>query len=357
MQKNNIKKYWLPILIHVIVWVLFLSLPYLLRPEHNPANQMPRMKPPYKPMGGDLMQYSGLLTNLLMIPIFYVNLYLFFPKLVLKKKYGLFALSQIGLLCSVYLFKELVFFLLADTHARHFGPKWFDIFPTFTYLLVSLAAITLALIRENMRKEREQQERENETLKSELTFLRWQISPHFLFNVLNSFVALTRKGQTEKLESLLIRLSTLIRYMLYESDGEKIPIQKEAEYLLSYIELQGVRTGDSVDIEVDIDIPEDKNYSIEPMLLIPFVENAFKHGVGLVRSPYIKVKLNLNGSKLFFVVMNKKPEGVEDVKDKTSGIGILNVKRRLELLYPGKHILKINDLEDSYYIALQIELL
>ena len=169
---------------------------------------------------------------------------------------------------------------------------------------------------------------------------------------MNNIAALVRMKSND-LEPTVIRLSSLMQYMLYETDEEKVVVKSEADYLQAYIDLQQQRYGDELSLQVLFDIKEEW-HTIEPMLLIPFVENAFKHG-GMLQRPEIHVLLSVRSSELHFVVRNKFEES-KAIKDKTSGIGLANVKRRLELLYPGKHVLKM-DRQSGWFIAdLQITL-
>ena len=173
-------------------------------------------------------------------------------------------------------------------------------------------------------------------MRSELSFLRSQISPHFIFNILNSIVYLIRTKADKKAEDVTIRLSSLMRYMLYDSDQSMVPLDREVDYVQNYIDLQRMRFEDDVQIEFTVSGTIDGSM-IEPMLLIPFVENAFKHGVGFVKNPYIKVQLSFQNGSLAFNVENKIGKLLEDQKDESSGIGLKNVTRRLELLYPDMH--------------------
>ncbi len=174
-----------------------------------------------------------------------------------------------------------------------------------------------------------------------------------MFNIMNNMVALARK-KSEILEPSLIKLSSLLRYMLYETE-EKVPLQKEIEYLESYIDLQSQRFGNKVKIETSIKKPED-HLEIEPMLLIPFVENAFKHGTGLIENAEIDIDLKTEKNLLYFSVRNKFNDGTDEVKDKSSGIGLVNVQRRLDLLYGNKHSLLITKHDDWFVVSLQIVL-
>jgi len=198
------------------------------------------------------------------------------------------------------------------------------------------------------------QQRENENLKTELSFLRSQVSPHFMFNVLNNMVALARK-KSDQLEPSLIKLSSLMRYMLYETDEQKVQLEKEVEYLQSYIDLQQQRFGKNVAIHSCFS-QNDGNYTIEPMLLIPFVENAFKHGTGLIQNAEIDIELKAKNHILYFTVRNKYNSEKEEQKDKTAGIGLTNVERRLNLLYGKDHTLLITKKDGWFTVSLQLNL-
>lgn len=189
---------------------------------------------------------------------------------------------------------------------------------------------------------------QEEQLKSELSFLRSQISPHFIFNVLNSLVYLIRHKPAQA-ETITIRLSELMRYMLYESGDKQVTLDKEMEYLKNYVELQKIRFAEDVDIRLNLDT-RFNGALIEPMLIIPFVENAFKHGIGMIESPVIDIKLQNGHERVSLIVKNKISDAPIEEKDGSSGIGLKNVRRRLELLYPGRHTLELTD-EDGWFIA------
>jgi LytS/YehU family sensor histidine kinase len=210
------------------------------------------------------------------------------------------------------------------------------------------------MIRDRLRSERLASEKVNENLQTELSLLRSQVSPHFMFNVLNNMVALARK-KSDALEPSLIKLSSLMRYMLYETDEQKVPLAKESEYLQSYIDLQQQRFGKNVTINANLHAPE-IGYEIEPMLLIPFVENAFKHGTGMIPDAQIDINLEVKQNVLFFTVRNKYYDLPMEVKDKTSGIGLANVSRRLNLLYHHQYKLDIRKQDGWFSVLLQLNL-
>ena len=185
-----------------------------------------------------------------------------------------------------------------------------------------------------------------------------------MFNIMNNMVALARK-KSDLLEPSLIKLSALLRYMLYETE-EKVSLQREVEYLQSYIDLQKQRFGNNVSIKYCME-KFDKEYEIEPMLLIPFVENAFKHGAAFVtkvpgsdlvlyNTAEINIDLAAEKNELRFVVKNRYDENSTETKDKTSGIGLTNVKRRLDLLYRNRHSLQIEKKDGWFIASLQITL-
>ena len=153
-------------------------------------------------------------------------------------------------------------------------------------------------------------------------------------------------------------LSDLMRYMLYESDEKKVPLSKEIEYLKSYIELQKLRFGNDVLIETNIDFYEkDTQQNIEPMLLIPFVENAFKHGISFRDPSQIKVSLEMKNNTLYFDVYNTKHIRPDNDPEKNkSGIGLNNVRQRLLMTYPGKHELIIRETAKDFFVHLTIQL-
>ncbi len=192
---------------------------------------------------------------------------------------------------------------------------------------------------------------ENEKLTSELAFLKSQINPHFLFNSLNNIYSLAYQ-KSDKTPEAVMKLSEIMRYMLYESNEATVKLDDEIRYLQNYIELQKLRFKDKAYIKFEID-GETNDKRITPLILISFVENAFKHGIATDKDNPIKIVLNVSSNKLFFQVVNRK--SVQN-KDETGGIGLLNVKRRLDLLYDGEFRLHIDDHESIYNCELYLDL-
>jgi two-component system LytT family sensor kinase len=191
-----------------------------------------------------------------------------------------------------------------------------------------------------------------------LSFLQSQINPHFLFNALNTLYGTALQENAERTGEGIQKLGDMMRFMLHENVQDKISLTRDIDYLENYIALQKLRTSKSADIVIDTQIDEQlNNYQITPMLLIPFVENAFKHGISLQHPSHIKVTLQTKGNKLYFDVHNsiyiKSDNDPEKLK---SGIGLENVKQRLSLLYPGKHELIIRESAKEFFIHLTLEL-
>lgn len=336
---------WVIVLLHAAAWILLFSLPFILRPSYGnqPAN---------RPNNESGITYFYVFNNLLWVGLFYLNALLLIPTLLYKKKYTVFAFSLILLFLAYFMIGWLNRIWL--TNEPFFNWRSHFLFTFFIFLFMLASSTAYQMSRDRMKADKLAKERENENLKTELSLLRSQVSPHFMFNVLNNMVALARK-QSDQLEPSLIKLSSLMRYMLYDTDGEKVSLEKEIDYLQSYIDLQKQRFGKNVVIQTAF-TEIDGSYNIEPMLLIPFVENAFKHGTGFMEDARIEIELRVKNSLLYFTVRNRFNTESEEVKDKTSGIGLTNVKRRLNLLYGNKQNLLISKNDGWFTTSLQLNL-
>ena len=337
------KRKWVIVSLHAAVWTLLFLFPFLLDKSIHDNKPEPVVDKSW-------FTYLSIFSDLFWVLFFYVNAFVLVPKLVYRKRFAVYTAILFLLLGFVIAFQWSFFAFLI--HQPHFNPRiLFNVFP-FAFILACSTAYRT--IQDRMEAENRSKERVTENLKTELSFLRSQVNPHFMFNVLNNMVSLARK-KSDQLEPSLIRLSSLLRYMLYETDEEKVLLQKEAEYIHSYIDLQQQRFGKNLVINLDTNTI-DKPYEIEPMLLIAFVENAFKHGTGMILHPQIDVELKATDNQLHFTVRNKYNDQQEEVKDKTSGIGLSNVKRRLKLLYDGQHILNVTKADGWFITSLQLNL-
>lgn len=334
---------WIFIALHITFWAVLFSLPFLMRTY---AENKVKTNAEHPGIGFYVLKCT------FWVVFFYINAYLLFSQFIYRRNYGKYIFSLL-LLMAGGLLLELTYFTLTNTLFL-FNPKGFVLFNTFPFLFMLACSIAYKMFIDRAGIEKLATEKETEHLKTELSFLRSQISPHFMFNVLNGMVALARK-KSDLLEPSLIKLSSIMRYMLYENDEEKVSLEKEVEYLQSYIDLQKQRFGKSISVSTAVE-SIDKPYYIEPMLLIPFVENAFKHGTGLVEDAQITVCFKATNDVLHFSVTNRYNEQSTDVKDKTSGIGFNNVDRRLNLLYKNRHTLDIKKNNGFFTVSLQLNL-
>jgi two-component sensor histidine kinase len=184
----------------------------------------------------------------------------------------------------------------------------------------------------------------------ELALLRSQVNPHFLFNTLNNIYSLVYKKSEDAPEAVM-KMSSIMRYMLYDATTDKVLLEKEIEYLKSFIELEKLRIRHKEFVELTIS-GNVEGRTIAPMLLIPFVENAFKHGSKSVASPGIRISLSIDPQQIRFGVTNHIRKSPSVNKDQVGGIGLTNIRRRLNLLYPGKHQLDIRSDEEMYVVQL-----
>ncbi len=293
-----------------------------------------------------------IITNLYHAGLFYLNVFVLYPLLFNKRKWWIFFLLAAAILAASYYIK---LFIAKTYYPEVKLDEWAQrilFFPAFAFLFISTI---YSLVAGNIRHDKKQKEIFAEQLSIKLKFLRSQISPHFIFNVLTNLVSLARK-RSEQLEPALIKLSELMRYMLYESDENRVTLFKEVQYLKNYINLQELRFSNDVIIKTNISVEEKESTgSIEPMLLIPFVENAFKHGMDITE-PLIEINLHTENGRLVFDVRNKYDDNIQESKDDSTGIGLENVQSRLKLLYPREHILVINKKNNLFHVHLILQL-
>lgn len=334
------------VLIHAAAWMLLLSLPFLLRTSHNQSEMKPG------PANSNFIFIMQIISDALLIIIFYLNAIILIPHFLYRRKYAWYTLSLI--ICLAIFVLAIWELWVIFSRNGHLSFEVHVLISSFIFIFIIACSTAYKMIRDKFIADQLAKEKETEHLKTELSLLRSQASPHFMFNVLNNMVALARK-HSDELEPSLIKFSSLMRYMLYENDEEKVSLESEEEYLQSYIDLQQQRLSKKVMVSVNI-CKADKRYEIDPMLLIPFVENAFKHGTGFIENPRIDIELKANNNILYFCVSNTYDSQLQQIKDKASGIGLANVRRRLDLLHSGKYNLDIKKDNSVFTVSLQINL-
>jgi two-component system LytT family sensor kinase len=292
----------------------------------------------------------------LLILIAYLNLHYFLPKYLMPKRYvAYFTAVMLSVLMYVLLQSLYDFYLYGFVVGPMYNSKLIDaisynFFSALWYLGLMLA---LKLSLDWYSQQSLIQRITVEKLNAEVNFLRAQVNPHFLFNILNNLYALTLK-KSELAPDVVLKLSAMMEYMLYDSNDDHVPLDKELSYLQSYIDLERLRFSGEADISLEVNtVP--RNQKIAPLLLLPLVENAFKHGLSKqTENGWLKVVINLERHMLGIVVENSKPLTASHATK--GGIGLSNLRKRLELLYPKRHELELVDKTNSFTAKLIIEL-
>ena len=339
MIRNFLQSKAFSVMVHTLLWLALLLVPVIFDESPMARNFW-------------LMRFGVLIV--LLSGLFYLTSFWLIPRMLLPGKIIPFIWSVaacIILVCLLNLLNAYVFQVVVKGKHFHFHQGML-----FGPVLFSIATVTISisykLTLEWFRNEKIKKEMENEKLASELAFLKSQVNPHFLFNILNNICSLARK-KSDDTESAIIKLSGIMRYMLDESKEERVSLEKEIDYLRNYIELQKMRLSNMANIRFSIE-GNPEACTIEPLLLIPFVENAFKHGISYLEENTIDISLKASPDQLILRVENpvvKKDPGPEPGE---SGVGLKNVRRRLELQYPGRHEIRTEEAVSRYIVHLTI---
>lgn len=304
--------------------------------------------------------YVAITIYIIFIMMFYVNMYLLIPKLLFRSKYILYGVCLI--LLAIVGIKIMGYFqihhfdtykLIQDGLPRQ-RPDLYGVI----ILCASLISVstTIKLLQRWLQDNERISELKNITFNMEMNVLKNQISPHFLFNMLNNVKALIRTNP-EMANTVIIRLSEFLRYQLYENSGEKTPLASEVEFISNFLNLEKIRK-DDFEIETICTINKNTLHSvlIPPGLFTVFIENAIKHSVNPNDDKtYVKTHLHINEGKLNFTCINSiAPEAITTYKSKSNGLGLINIKRRLELLYKDEYQLKITKNQKEYNVNLTI---
>jgi two-component system LytT family sensor kinase len=290
--------------------------------------------------------------------IFYTNFLILVPRLVRAKKIILYIIALFLLFSLLAPIHKYVYATLLPQRFGWYSYVYIDklsfwlsfqtlLFENYVYIFFSIA---ISYVGEYFETQKKQQELEKEQAITELAYLKSQINPHFLFNTLNDIYSLTYQT-AEMAPEAVLKLSELLRYMLKESNDRFAPVEREITYLKNVVELYEI--GQKGIAYINLEINGDyKDREIAPLILINFIENAFKHGIVNDPENPIKIKLSINENNFDFEVFNRKNK---DYKDKTGGIGLTNVQRRLALIYADRHELRIIDENDTFTVHLNIK--
>jgi Histidine kinase len=345
------------IIIHLIGCLAFLSLPILFAPDL-----------PIYWFQFDSYAFHKLALYLLLIGFFYLNYFLLIPKLYFSKRYLLYILAC--LLCFLFIFyiPDLILpagsydalpqtplppgaapAFITDVEQTHFQkpfalPHISDMF--FLYLIVLFVSMTLKINYKLKRSEKEKTE-------AQLSYLQSQINPHFLFNTLNSIYSLAVDEKSMHTAEAIVKLSGMMRYTTTETGSDLVPLPKEIAYISNYIDLQKIRMGNTVKVSYEA-TGDFTGKKIVPLILIPFIENAFKHGVNPEQDSQIKITIHVKDYELYLEVVNNKVYNVPD--EAKTGVGITNTQKRLNFLYATRYKLSIRETDKQYSVNLHLNL-
>jgi len=276
------------------------------------------------------------------IPV-YFHIYIF--KIFFEqRKYALYVVTLILVIIGAQFLTDILI-NDPDTHTSGAGTAiFFIVFTTaFKYY------------KKGLKQQVRLQEAEAKQLQTELALLKSQVNPHFFFNTLNNLYSLSL-DKSERVPEVILKISDLMRYVLESSNNKKVELTHEINFIQNYLSLERLRLSANNDVKFNIAGKTDGKM-IAPMLLIPFIENSFKHGVSAsISSNYVLMDLKIEGNELFFSIENNKQENNKTNEQPSSKSGLKNVKRRLELLYPDQHQLDIEEKEKSYKVNLKIKL-
>ena len=299
----------------------------------------------------------SLLTMALMLLVFYSNIFWLLENTFRWK-------SLLVRLLAVFGWTVLLFFadyFIVSAFLPHNGIRQIEwrrlqvgIFLIF--LFVMGLSFAWFFVKEWYRHEVLRKQSEANQLATEIKFLKSQVHPHFLFNTLNNLFSMAQQKENLELADSILKLSGMMRYMIYESNAERVPLKKEIEYLQNFIVLNKLRFDDK-EAMVNFNYPVNmQGITIAPMIFIPFVENAFKHGIEISKPSQINISISVHDAQIWFTCENANSSYIKKMNDQSSGVGLKNIKRRLKLLYPGRHKLETNDEENKYHVQLKINL-
>jgi len=333
------------IVTHALVWILLLVIPYISTDQLINA---------LDPSSDETYPLLCLALSTVLIVIFYFNYFFLIPKFLLTKQYWLYFSFLLLAIVTVFVLSGLIF-LSSGFHRGALpnpNPAIEKIFPVIIInaLLLWLLFIVSSILWTAYNRLKQT---ESEKLSAQIISLKSQINPHFLFNTLNNIYA-TAIDTSPKTADMVDKLSEMMRYTMKDTQQDFVLLEDEINYISNFIELQKLRLDRSVKLEYHIleNIPV---LHIAPMLLIPFVENAFKHGVNSEQKSHINIEISMDRTEFQLSVVNNKVVVQRDIAER-SGLGIENTRHRLNLIYPSKHLLVINDTDKEFSVSLYINL-
>lgn len=298
----------------------------------------------------------------------YAFVYVIVPKYLVKGRYLVTVIAAVITTVITACLSIICSFTFIDSIRSWFSalpPEWVRLRPaTLAYafmagvrggMTIGGLAAAIKLMKYYYVKEQRNLQLQKEKAEAQLQLLKAQVHPHFLFNTLNNIYSHTQ-GNSPRASQLVMGLSEMLRYMLYEGNQSLVPLSKELKMIQDYIYLEKIRYDDHLDVHIDLPANTD-NIHITPLLLLPLVENCFKHGTSnMLEQPWLSLQIRLEDTVMHMKLINGKPVNSARKTEQSAGIGIKNVQARLELLYPGKHVLQITDDPDVFVVKLQLQL-
>ena len=357
------------ITIHIVIWMILIFINFLLLKNYRV----------------DFDNIYHIFIWLLYIVVFYINYLFLMPLFFFRKRFLIYIICLLAIFTGAQLYRS-------ELDRNHFdkifneeridknlepfvpgkmppppmmreddppgvrrkpGGFRFMHFSTYSFILVYLASISIRFIQKWKDDEKLGAEIDKERISNELLFLKQQVNPHFLFNALNSIYSMTI-NTSKSASNTILKLSSILRYMLYETENKMVELYDEIAIIGDYIALQKLRLPENVKLNYVVK-GETENRKIAPLLLIPLIENAFKYGTDNIGDSFIDIMLTISEGKLELLVRNQVV-GRTMRMEKDSGIGIKNIKRRLDLLYPGNYFFTIDQNNDIFTVLLQIKL-
>jgi two-component system, LytTR family, sensor kinase len=312
---------------------------------------------------GNTRSLPYLLSNeviglLFYIGLVYFNLYYLIPNYLAKRAflYFLLVLTICAIATPIEVLVYYLKFIDQPGQQRKLIGQQDDLF--FGHVLVVFFSTLLRVVMDWWRYQNEKQQLVTQTMQSELRFLRSQINPHFLFNTLNNLYALTLK-KSDKAPEIVLKLSEIMRYMLYECNEKRVLLTKEIQYIENYLDLERLRQPKAADIRFSVE-GRISDQMVAPLLFVPFVENSFKHGLNnsVQGGGFVRLRLSVQDEDLEFFIENSKAERLLRQDHPVSGgIGLVNVRQRLQILYPENHNITISDEPNRYAVTLHLKMI
>lgn len=327
-------------LYHLFFWIVYtLFVAIALQPGQNPR---------------EWLLFSSLIL-MFHAGVSYFNNYYLVNRFLYGRQYLTYIiLLALSIIAASFPISIIIHKLVNNQDLKNMVWSWnFFLLIMLSVLFSVVLSMVLKLLKNWYQEEQTNRQLQKINLETELKFLKSQINPHFLFNSLNNLYALTLK-KSEQAPEVVLRLSNILRYVLYETGEGRVPLEKEIQYLRDYIDLERIRVGDRVDIRFETH-GDSGGKLIEPMLLLTFVENSFKHGAAQsLNKAWINIDLDAREDAIVFTVANSK-ENTSPTDTKTpGGIGMVNLRKRLDLIYRGAYDLAVNDQPESYTVQLTI---